>query len=316
MGILNQSMTIGDLTAKYSDHLPLSADDGRKLGEAYRMSRRFIYKALIGITTKEAARNKEITDYHFGSAITDGERKQVSDNFRSIGKALLKPVVLKDARVLLIIQALTDAVKDEYAKLVSDRQQIEYDQFFDPALKIPDADEDLYQLLEPTYKDLAEWGGYDERRFLAGEGVRSKLLAHPRFEAVVKSALQANSTLAQVGHVRPKKRVAIDLSSADFDRAELQLSVERLNVPGARSSVHINFGSIAGATLEYLAACIIHEMSHKVVYTSDHCYAYREFRQIYCGLSSMLKVMNADCYAMAAASMGLDRLCRDHDDLR
>ena len=85
-------------------------------------------------------------------------------------------------------------------------------------------------------------------------------------------------------------------------------------------SIHVDFGLFTGrpnpnspkpkSDLE-LARLIIHEASHKFLFTDDHAYCHEEEK--YIGLSNDLKLKNADSYAYAAISLYRGKLITHKD---
>jgi hypothetical protein len=341
MGILNEKMQI-DTTgfAKYSPLFPLNTDDGSRLGKALRLSREFISKAYDHVLRLDAMRLRPAAlkgllkksehdqvvgclHYHFGlrSNFSKESLVDISSVMKTIREELSGAVILKDARVLLIIDAIKEASPGVFAALrnpgdASDDLadlMAEFGISSDGPSEEDRADDRLYTELAPIYGELSSLDDRETRRFWAEKGKYSKVLGNSRIRAGVSESL-VGKTLNQAGHVRPKKRVGAELTIEDQKNMEGNYDVPKLNMPGARSNVHINFGTIKDRSIEFLACAIIHETSHKVAFTHDHAYAFKGDLR-YQSLPSDLKMKNADSYAMAASSIGLGRLCANHDDL-
>ena len=328
MGLLGEKFLLLHGEARYSSLLPVTPDAARMLVEGLALGRAYIRKTLAAVqnyqriqTPPKQRSDWQVVDqclrYHFG--LMEGNAattiSTVIANLKLIEADLSGYVRLKDARVIKILEAINAVGPSLFSPLYEKRDGLPPSGEMDPDLAAlgfsfePDPDDDLYGLLYPIYGHL-----FDSSEMLAEKGARAKLMKNDRIRDGVKQKLVGNSDSGHVGHVRPKKRINITLDDSDVEKVKRNEDVEKLNRPGARTNVHLDFGKVASYKAAFVAAGIIHETSHKVAYTHDHCYAYEAYQSLYMGLSSELKVKNADSYAMAAVSVGQGKLFEIHED--
>lgn len=281
-----QTVTLGNLTIKYSPKYPPGTDALMKLGRSVRLARRALEVSIEALRPLEAARVLSsqalpeslflVLRYHFRfnpDTATTGPRgawqlnaARIANNMRQILLGLMGNVAIADAYATTMGKAVDGEVA-RFRRRLGDRAATE---------------EEADQLLERMVK--------------AGQGAHTASADVRGFVSLKKPfALQLDAEGKLDDYARDKMR---------WDEPSKQFLPEVDAGPLDRGSIHINFDALLRADRQVsdlrVARTIIHEASHKFCNTQDHAYA---DRPVYRELMMEQSMWNADSYAFAAVSL-------------
>jgi hypothetical protein len=331
MGLLNEHFWSGDKTVmiKYSPLLEIKPEVAQLVFKGVELARKCADMAAEACNPEhdQSHEAKECVAMcllkHFKIRKTHGldPQRQVAQNFKKIATYLRDgTLVLKDARIVAIRQAVSSLCEDVGAG-----------HGFKQLLEGYDDDPEMRAIAQSTLLDesIQQMRIYDEclniqngvivnemmQWLTARQKVSENLLRNPLIQPMLKSRLNnvPKDEEPALGYMRIKRKFIAQVTKQEEEGIRNRIIVESLNRKEIWGHIHLDMTKDPQTHNPLnVAHTIIHEASHKCLFTSDYAYIWESG---YGTLSMKQAVMNADCYGIVNASIGCGKFCANHDDV-